>query len=255
MEVPNTIRLEFTLALYSDFHVGTGYGAKGVADSKQRVDEQGRPVVPKRQFRGLVRDRLEHIASLYPGALNVCDGEYTGAGRRLCGVNYRLEEDPCPICRIFGSPFTPRGFEFADVRVAPEDAPEYVPVAVAASRADRELFPQPHVSIDPDTGRARDDHLFGIEVARPQDALSSAIEELPDHQSHSPESRREDAVLLVAALLFLRRVGGKRRRGLGRCAVVFPDDQALGEPLAELIGRQLPLILSPGGEAQCEATV
>lgn len=258
--------LKFSLKLEADFHVGTGYGEKAVADSRQMTDPQGRPMVPKRQFRGLLRDRLEYLGKLYP-ALSLCDGEYTGNGKRLCRVNFpghtTPDAMPCPLCRIFGSVATERGFEFADVRVADR---ALLPEDRMAALAQREMVSKAHVTIDRDKRRAKGDHLFGIEVARPAAELKSCITSSPIYEQYESESDstavlHHDTVLLVAALRFLRRVGAKRKRGLGRCVVVFgadpipPIGRAWDEVLeqdfrAVLQGALLPAPGVAGGAAQ-----
>jgi CRISPR/Cas system CSM-associated protein Csm3 (group 7 of RAMP superfamily) len=218
----DAIKLALSVNLQSDFHTGTGYGIKGQADSMQMLDQR-QPVIPRREFRGALRDRLEYLVrDLYPW-FGVCDGRYTGAGDRLCGVTPQLGSDaePCPVCRIFGSPYTPRGFDFADLR-PPGGA---------------ELVAQPHVKIDPKRGRAEGDFLFSIQVARSTEALTSTIEETPEHQQYPGPIRRLDALLLVGALRLLRRLGGKQRRGLGRCVIEVELKPAELGDLAAAIGE------------------
>lgn len=246
--------LNCTVMLQSDFHVGTGYGVKGIADSRQMTDPQGRPMIPKRQLRGLLRDRLEYLVSLYGDtvpSLKPCDGRYEsgpgGTASTLCGVNHPTwtVEMPCPVCRIFGSPVTPRGFEFGDARAGGADLHRLPPQRTAA-RAGREMVAKAHVTIDPSTGRAKGDHLYGIEVARPEGALCLSIVEAPEHMVYDDAVRKLDAVLLVAAVRMLRRVGGKRRRGLGRCVLEPQGGPLEGQTWQALLATDLRGVLTGG---------
>ena len=228
----DTITLKLTLRLDSDFHTGTGYGIKGQADAMQMTerlaDGKERPIIPRREFRGRLRDRLEYLCELMK--LDKCDGEYReGNGSteddkamHMCGVDVHLDVEPCPICRIFGSPGMPRGFDFSDLQVCGE----------------QDLADQHHVSIDPDTGRAAGDHFFIFQVARTDELTATITETFAHEHGYALATREQDALLLIGALRLLRRIGGKTRRGLGRCVV----DNISGLPpqctsISDAIGR------------------
>ena len=69
---------------------------------------------------------------------------------------------------------------------------------------------KPGVAIDPLSGRAKDDNLSFLEVARPM-VLTANVELL--------DSTPEVLSLLVSACQLVEYIGAKRRRGLGRCSI------------------------------------
>ncbi len=68
----------------------------------------------------------------------------------------------------------------------------------------------PRTSIDEHSGRAEDQRLFSVEEARAGLKLAGCLE-------IDPELSRHHVALLVAALRFVREIGGGRRRGCGAC--------------------------------------
>src|SRR5947209_2815791 len=70
----------------------------------------------------------------------------------------------------------------------------------------------PRTSIDRRSGRAADEKLFSLEEASPQLVLAGRAEV-------DSSLARDHAALWIAALRWIREIGGGRRRGLGGCRI------------------------------------
>src|SRR5207244_1157067 len=77
-------------------------------------------------------------------------------------------------------------------------------------------FVKPGVRIERRSGQAQDDHLRMEEVARSGSILEGNCQ--LDLEGLSTEEQRETAIALVlASTRLIERLGGKRRRGTGKC--------------------------------------
>lgn len=197
--------MEIGIRFDSDWHIGSGAGVPGQVDRGVLRDPEGLPLVPAKTLTGLLRDGCERVAqSLGEGwpALVVdlfgAQPHNTG-GRRVHASPARLSIRPARLSDGL------RG-RFVD------------PVLRDA------LFAvTPHVQIDDVTGRAQDGHLFWMESVPAGAVLTAPMEvegALGDHA----------CALLFAGAAAVRRIGGKRRRGLGTCRV---EIHGLPRPPAE----------------------
>lgn len=208
------------LTFYSDWHVGSGAGIPGSVDRQVLRDEEGFPYVPGKTLTGILRDAAEWIADVRDAAEN---------------GNQRWKK---ALIGLFGEQSeshggTPRGFASgAAVGIGSaalsRDLRNYVQGLREASGPDlREaLFTvRPGVKIDRGTGRALEDHLFSTERVRGC-TLYAPVKYPRGPLSEDEEKLLEDAVRAV------RRLGGKRRRGGGRCRLDWfnaPDRKDSGK--------------------------
>ncbi|HSL84324.1 MAG TPA: RAMP superfamily CRISPR-associated protein [Thermoanaerobaculia bacterium] len=188
----------------SDWRVGSGAGLPGSLDDLVQREEDGLPVLPAKTVKGMLRDGCELVAA-------TLGGEWPQVVEALLGTDTHTKEDDT-------TPNLP-----ARLGVRRGALPDEVRRALLGSHQaplrDALTFAMPHVKIDPRTGAAEKDFLFHLEVAR---AGAELVAELDPRE---PLTEAQQA-LLHAGAAAVRRMGGKRRRGLGRCTVSVEDGEA-----------------------------
>ncbi|HZV48942.1 MAG TPA: RAMP superfamily CRISPR-associated protein [Candidatus Dormibacteraeota bacterium] len=202
-----TIEIEFV----SDWQVGSGTRAPTV-DVLVARDGDDLPYVPAKTLTGIWRDACEVAARALDGG---AAGAWTRWVRHLFGdqaVDPRPgAAPPSPAAlRISPAGFGPaiqERLRRASSRHGP-DSPDLRWIRAAFT------FVKPGVRIDERSGRAMDDFLRFEEVARAGAVLSAPVE-LPAELGE--EGREAALALLAAGAALIERLGGGRRRGLGRC--------------------------------------
>ena len=188
----------------SDWHVGSGAGIPGSVDRQVLRDEEGFPYVPGKTLTGILRDAAEWIADTRDAAEK--GNKWKNA---LIGLFGEQPESHGGTSGGFASGAAV-GIGSAELS---QDLRNYIQELRKASGPDLRaaLFTvRPGVKIDRATGRALEDHLFSTERVRGC-TLYAPVKYLRGPLSEDEEKLLEDAVKAV------RRLGGKRRRGGGRC--------------------------------------
>lgn len=185
------IRLTFD----GPFNVGAGALGGTPADRPLTRDARGLPVVPASSFKGRLRHQVEQLAGLfYPGDRPPCGSPQAEA---MC----QGDDEPCPACRLFGSPWRPGKLTFSDLElVEPSFLVEAGSPPAGSLRYGVGLSRQRRV--------AEDKLLYTTEVVLPGTplTLAGAIRGDLDEQ---------ELALLRAALDSLVAVGSAKTRGLG----------------------------------------
>ena len=241
--------IHYKLRIFGDLHVGSGTGLPGVIDGFVVRDQDGFPQVPASQVKGIVRDNCAQLLKYLGRWSAICKGQKSWyemtqlmrgvQAQDFCGMQGR---ELCVMCAIFGSPATPGGWWFSpatyseDYRRIVKDADPSGQLGLA--RGDMSV--SAHASINPETRRAQEDHLFNLEVVRVEDSqtLEGHIEPLTWDQPASAVGGNELLGWLTGAVLFTRRLGGRRRRGWGRCRFDLsePVNDDAREALETLLG-------------------
>ena len=195
-----------SVVFHSDWGVSTGVGVVGGVDAAVEKDERGLPVVRGTVLAGVVREQSVLAAQ-------ALDGGDTGPWHEFAS-------------ELFGSEQAPRLVVFSDARAPEGAAAGGAPVHEVVS-----------LSIDDDTGTAREDFLRFIERACPC-ALGATATLLDADVDGRPlvwdEGRRRAARLLLALSgLLVRGIGSDRSNGDGACDVLIgaecgPDAAAAG---------------------------
>jgi len=191
---------ELSITFKSDWHVGEGAGQQGYIDQLIRRTPQGLPYLPAKTLGGMLRDAAEQVA----------DG---------LGGNW-----PDWVTLLFGD--QPRDRRYSSPETSPQNAritmePAHLPEPLrdhllSKPRLREALtFIKPGIAIDRDTGTAKDDQLRFQEIVRTGTVLNTRVI-LNENNLTEPEKQASRA-LLWAATKTVERLGGKRRRGLGRC--------------------------------------
>ena len=195
-----------SVVFHSDWGVSTGVGVVGGVDAAVEKDERGLPVVRGTVLAGVVREQSVLAAQ-------ALDGGGAGPWHEFAS-------------ELFGSEQAPRLVVFSDARAPEGAAAGGAPVHEVVS-----------LSIDDDTGTAREDFLRFIERAGPC-ALGATATLLDADVDGRPlvwdEGRRRAARLLLALSgLLVRGIGSDRSNGDGACDVLVgaecgPDAAAAG---------------------------
>ena len=194
-----------SVVFHSDWGVSTGVGVVGGVDAAVEKDERGLPVVRGTVLAGVVREQSVLAAQALDGR---ADGPWNEFASEL-----------------FGSEEAPRLVVFSDAR-APEGA--------AAGRAPvHEIV---SLSIDDDTGTAREDFLRFIERAGACALVGEAalVDVDADGRPLTWDEGRQRAAELLLALsgLLVRGIGSDRSNGDGACDVLIGAAAAAGEDVA-----------------------
>ena len=182
-----------SVVFHSDWGVSTGVGVVGGVDAAVEKDERGLPVVRGTVLAGVVREQSVLAAQALDGA--------------AAGPWHKFASE------LFGSEQAPRLVVFSDARAPEGTAAGGAPVHEVVS-----------LSIDDDTGTAREDFLRFIERAGPC-ALGATATLLDADVDGRPlvweEGQRRAARLLLALSgLLVRDIGSDRSNGDGACDVL-----------------------------------
>lgn len=197
---------ELLIEFESDWHIGQGAGRPGSVDRLVLRDEGGVPYIPAKTITGIWRDACERIA-------HGLDNGSKGAWSRFVEIVFGDQ----PALRAREGEHAPAP-EAAVLSVRPAEFPKALGLHLANEPRFREAvaFVKPGVKIDRETGQAEDDHLRYEEVVRGGCFLAADVSLSIDH-ALQPAAE----ALLFAGAAAVERLGGKRRRGAGRCAFRF----------------------------------
>lgn len=217
-EMTDKTKIEFTahVTMLSDWHVGAGVGRPGNIDSLILRDADGFPFVPAKTLTGIWRDAMERLTYALDNGIERTVAHAKG---KLYWADW--------VAVIFGS--QPALARPDDLQTEP---PRPAALSVMPARLSKTLrdkinqtkdsrllsaltFVKPGVAIDEVSGTAKTDFLRFEEMAR-IDAELVADCVLDMNGWNGGQVKAAKALLAASARIF-ERLGGKRRRGAGRC--------------------------------------
>jgi len=244
--------IHYHLHLFGDLHVGSGIGLPGVIDEYVVRDQDNFAQVLGSEIKGIVRDNCVRLLKYLGHWDKICQGQKSWHNMpvlmeelevsELCGFK---KESLCILCVLFGSPATPGGWWFSPATYAGDyrDMVKQFDPEGKLSLAYRDMAINAQASIDSETKRAEEDHLFNLEVVRTSEVWEGDIEPAPLPADQPKPTVEENELLgwLAGAVLFTRRLGGRRRRGWGRCRFDLSDKSIPGnaeaiEAMTKLLG-------------------
>lgn len=208
--LPSTFTLQ--LDMRSDWHVGSGTGRPGSVDRLIARDHEELPYIPAKTLTGIWRDALERLVHALDNGQ--AHGPWAVWVEALFGSQ--------PALAVGAQTTAPRPALL-------EISPARLPTALRTRLKGQErtvlrqalTFVKPGVSIDAQSGQALPKHLRFEEMARTGTRLSACCTWCPPVSSaqHAAAS-----ALLIASAGLVEHLGGKRRRGAGRCAMTLPGN-------------------------------
>jgi CRISPR-associated protein Csx10 len=212
-----TLRLIFQIKLDSDYHISAGHGKGALIDSALLRDGDGVPVIRGTTLTGLLRDGLWRLLQLPPlrKKYTMCledRAEAEASTTRYCG-QHGAETDPelCPLCRLFGTPRTPKAWRISSARPVTMQDP-------TSGKEQPEGQTVARVRISPRIRRAEPRKLFSQEDGDGRWTFQFTVTWPMDDTGNFDE-----AALLTAAARNVRQLGRSRRRGQGECLLTLID--------------------------------
>lgn len=239
--------MRVTITFQSDWHTGTGQGQPSGVDRLVARDHDELPFVNHKLFLGLLRDRAEHVAD----GLAATDGPVWHEWIEwLFGTN-PAEGEPRPPTTVASTP-RPAVVGLSAARIQPEAQD----LLAARPRLKKSMTViRPGVALEPGLRSAKEDYLRFIEMARAGVVYETDIQ-IAEHVTDDETLPEPAAALLACGLSELRRIGGKRRRGAGKCEVACDSldvDAALD--WLEGLGEQAAEIPAPPAAPETENPV
>lgn len=226
--------LTLKITMTSDWHVGSGLG-RGEVDRLVQRDADGLPYLPAKTLTGIVRDGCEQVA------LALDNGHDQGLWHRWVNFLFgdqpalasgAIEVEPCPAALSIRSAYLESSLREA------LKAKQQLAKAIA--------FIKPGVAIDEKTGSAKPDYLRFEEVVRMGAVLTAESRlDFSDHKDFSDESKAMAYALLIAGAAMVERLGGKRRRGNGRCNIKIIGMAEDREPWLQWLKEHYQTALEP----------
>lgn len=217
--------IQFRLKLYEPLHISDGFGMGRYIDKTMARDEDGIPFIPGGTLKGVIRAEFEKLCDILgiwrcPGSCR----EKTEPEYLCMDMDYL-----CDSCRIFGSTFTEGKVGFTSARMDLDDCFRKM-VSCMSKEKKMHIFGGVRVmnQVDRERGCAEDRHLYSLEqtcqnmVFRGELIVMERLSEV-------------DICLLIASMRMLTRIGGKRRRGLGKCRILFDDNAFSGKSLEQVL--------------------
>ncbi len=226
----------------SDWHIGSGTGRPGEVDRLVRRN-CGLPYVPAKSLTGIWRDACEQAAlglddgkpASWSAWVSFLFGQQAGHPREeLKEISAEAIEHPRPAALSVRSAQLPR--DLVRALNGKDGAREAV------------TFIKPGVSVDSRSGRAKTDHLRFEEMARVGAILTAECEidwSSCQDDEEGEEQKRAATVLLLAGARLVERLGGKRRRGAGRCKMTIDNRDELNPVWDWIDGKKLEQVPSP----------
>ncbi|MFO0258704.1 MAG: RAMP superfamily CRISPR-associated protein [Pseudanabaena sp.] len=202
MQVPTDFMLN--ISMLSDWHVGTGAGRVGDIDRLVQRDHNGLPYIPAKTLTGIWRDGCELIAT------GLDEGNVNGIWSQW--VNYLFGNQPA---------LETEAVEFTPIEATLSVRSAHFPQSFVSAIGSKKLlleaitFVKPGISIDPKNGCAKEDFLRFEEMVRAGAVLNSTCQLRLDNLDE--QQKQAAFALLIAGTKLIERLGGKRRRGAGKC--------------------------------------
>lgn len=217
------------LMMLSDWHVGTGTGIPGSIDALIARDIEGFPCVPAKTIVGMWRDALETLT------LGL-DGGTANTWSKWVEVIFGIQPnqiDKGELTQRLSQ--NERTYSHSILSLQPARISESLLQTIKSKNDSRLLqaltFIKPEIKIDEVSGTSETDMLRFAEMGRIGTVLEACCElNLELLADVTPAHKETISALLVASARLVERIGGKRRRGSGKCNLTINESEnALGK--------------------------
>lgn len=215
--LPEKFKLQ--IKMLSDWHVGSGYGRPGNIDRLVAKDKDNLPYIPAKTIVGIWRDACEQLAY-------ALDNNNSNQTYWLQLVDFVFGSQPS-IEDSFDTVPHPAQLSINPAHLSPLLRQHFCGLSNNAMLLRSGLiFIKPGNSIDSNSGVTKQDYLRFEEVARGQMILETECSLLNYKNISKDKEISEKTLQFISALLLagarlLERMGGKRRRGAGKCEFII----------------------------------
>lgn len=206
------IEFELIITPLSQFHIGTGFGVERFIDRATIKDKLGAVYIPGSTIKGKAKYFGRQMANSF--------------GLGYCTEGNPCREDPCVVCRTFGSPLHQGKFFFSDATL-----PKEIIESITEENKDKPAIParfflnrRPGTKIDRRFGTVEEDHLFTTEAGMRGVRLTAKIYGSGNDFILQGKGKLPlELNLLLGALSLITHLGGDVSRGLGYVRIEWGD--------------------------------
>ncbi len=190
----------------SDWHIGTGAGLPGIADNLQIRDRDGFPFIPGRSLRGVMRDahrelhKLDHIRQ-----------DIDMSPEYVWGTFKHEQQDSVSEAGIWQ-------ISNGEINPVLRQSIMVLPVNERKTILNEFTYTASRIALD-ENHRVKEHHLGFIEVGRKGLEFTFTVSRRDGRELSDGERR-----LLRLILLYVRHIGGTRRRGKGLAELYLEKD-------------------------------
>jgi len=197
-------KFKIKLEMLSDWQIGTGAGIPGSTDKLVSRDADGFPQVPAKTLIGIWRDALEVLT------LGLDNGIQQGDWSKWVKVIFGSQPNVDKIPHYKPVP--------AILSIQPARISENLRAKIGDDQRLKQAltFTKVGVKIDPDSGTSETEALRFEEMGRIGTVLHADFE--LDWNYFTEEQKEIALSLLVLSAKLVERIGGRRRRGAGKCS-------------------------------------
>lgn len=195
----NKTQGKIILTFESDWHIGTGAGIPGNTDRLIFRDSEGFPAVPAKTLNGIWRDAMETLT------LGLDNGDEKNKGWQKW-VEFIFGNQPA--LKNADPTITPKP---SKLTIQPARISGDLRAAIGNNEQLKQAltFIKAGIAIDNKSGTTKKDHLRFEEMGRGGTVLEAEFELQTDEETAK--------ALLTLSAQMIERIGGKRRRGAGKC--------------------------------------
>jgi CRISPR-associated protein Csx10 len=259
---PFTVRL----TMLSDWHVGTGTGIPGSTDALLAKDREDFPCVPAKTIIGIWRDAVETLAFGLDGGTP--KGNWSKWVEAIFGIQpNRIDQYELNARLASGDKTYSRAILLLQpARISAnlrDKINSFKPEQQQAAFKQALTFIKPEIKIEEESGTSETNMLRFAEMGRIHTVLETVCElnfdELDFDKDSATAQRQKETIgaLLIAGAKLVERIGGKRRRGAGRCKLEIVGKGIMDKvlKLLELNDTPVPKPKTSGGDSKFDEPV
>lgn len=207
----NSIEINFEITTESAFFIGSGLGITGLVDKSCIKDSEGFIYFPGSSIKGKVRYYCKQLTQLpyFRTTIPICE---TLTNPEIC-----KSDNPCLICRLFGSIYTEGSLHFHDAILKEEFK------VILERRNPLDIKYQTSLrtnnKINRYTKTAEAGHLFTTEVGERGFVFNCRIE--GEVGGVVVDKVPIELALLLAGIRLINNLGGQKSRGLGNSNIII----------------------------------
>lgn len=209
----NHVEICFDLTVHSAFFIGSGLGIAGIVDKACMKDAEGFIYIPGSSIKGKIRYYCKQLLQLpkFKTSVEICE---TFNNPEVC-----KSDNPCLICRLFGSNYTEGALHFHNAQLKDEFR------SVLDKKNPIDMKYQTNLrtnnKINRYTRTTEKGHLFTTEAGEKGFVFDGTIIGCFDVVicEESEYKTPLELFLLMSGLHLVNNIGGQKSRGMGNCKV------------------------------------